>query len=395
MAVVRGRSRWTLGAGWLGVARRVSAWAVGPLLAGCGPGSDGLTPPVCGDDEELVDQSWCRKLDAREYPLGAKRTRAAPPNERAAPFEPGAWGITDMVGRVDWREVAGAARFVRNQGQVGTCTTFASVGAVEASHVIQEEAPSNLDLSEQHVLDCLLSSDGWDGYSLDLAAADLEFKGLMKEGQEPYRERPRPCATREGEHQVRTSYRLMGPDEVRVGLHFGPVASGMTVRKDLFQYAAGTYRADEEAPEEGRHAVLIVGFDTTRRAWLIRNSWGDDWGEGGFAWVSWDAADGLGEEAFLYRVSGDGFTRGLELLAVGSKVDGDGDGFSPLDGDCDDVDDEVHPGAEDACGDGIDANCNGEDCADGDTGAFYDTSGWGADTGGALDTDFDTFDTAW
>ena len=41
--------------------------------------------------------------------------------------------------------------------------------------------------------------------------------------------------------------------------------------------------------------------------------------------------------------------------------DGDGDGFAPLDGDCDDSDANIHPDADETPGDGVDSNCDGED----------------------------------
>lgn len=40
-------------------------------------------------------------------------------------------------------------------------------------------------------------------------------------------------------------------------------------------------------------------------------------------------------------------------------VDSDGDGYSPDDGDCDDGDPLIHPGADDTCGDNIDSDCDG------------------------------------
>jgi len=42
-------------------------------------------------------------------------------------------------------------------------------------------------------------------------------------------------------------------------------------------------RPDEQCL--GGHAVLAVGFDDSRQAFLIRNSWGKEWGQEGFFWM--------------------------------------------------------------------------------------------------------------
>ena len=42
-------------------------------------------------------------------------------------------------------------------------------------------------------------------------------------------------------------------------------------------------------------------------------------------------------------------------------TDFDGDGYSPFEGDCDDADPDVHPGATETVGDGVDSNCDGND----------------------------------
>ena len=41
--------------------------------------------------------------------------------------------------------------------------------------------------------------------------------------------------------------------------------------------------------------------------------------------------------------------------------DNDGDGYTSEDGDCDDDNADVNPGAEETPGDGVDSNCDGED----------------------------------
>jgi hypothetical protein len=46
---------------------------------------------------------------------------------------------------------------------------------------------------------------------------------------------------------------------------------------------------------------------------------------------------------------------------TGVFEDSDGDGFSENEGDCDDSDDSIFPGATETEGDGIDSNCDGED----------------------------------
>lgn len=44
-------------------------------------------------------------------------------------------------------------------------------------------------------------------------------------------------------------------------------------------------------------------------------------------------------------------------------IDDDADGYTENQGDCDDYDDNIHPNAPEICGDGIDQDCNGKDCA--------------------------------
>jgi hypothetical protein len=42
--------------------------------------------------------------------------------------------------------------------------------------------------------------------------------------------------------------------------------------------------------QEELHAVQIVGYDNTREAWLVKNSWGSSWGDKGYFWVAYSAA---------------------------------------------------------------------------------------------------------
>lgn len=43
----------------------------------------------------------------------------------------------------------------------------------------------------------------------------------------------------------------------------------------------------EETPGIG-HAMVVVGYDDERKAFRIQNSWGREWGDGGYAWYAYD-----------------------------------------------------------------------------------------------------------
>lgn len=65
-----------------------------------------------------------------------------------------------------------------------------------------------------------------------------------------------------------------------------------------------------------------------------------------------------------------------------SDADADGDGWTTVDGDCDDAEPAVHPGADDGC-DGVDSDCDGRVDDDGSFADYYvdgDGDGYGADS---------------
>lgn len=67
---------------------------------------------------------------------------------------------------------------------------------------------------------------------------------------------------------------------------WGPVSTGMKVYPDFYTFDAKNeiYEWNGHGPEVGGHAIEIVGWgeDNGKKYWIIKNSWGDKWGDGGY-----------------------------------------------------------------------------------------------------------------
>lgn len=71
-----------------------------------------------------------------------------------------------------------------------------------------------------------------------------------------------------------------------------PFVFGFTVYESFESpEVARTGRADMPGPLEralGGHAVMAVGYDDNERRFLVRNSWGDTWGQHGYFWLPYE-----------------------------------------------------------------------------------------------------------
>ncbi|MDY7008249.1 MAG: C1 family peptidase, partial [Cyanobacteriota bacterium] len=65
-----------------------------------------------------------------------------------------------------------------------------------------------------------------------------------------------------------------------------PVVSAVYMTDVFHAYKGGVY--NENAYGTPNHAVTIIGWDDRKRAWLVKNSWGTDWGEDGYIWIAYN-----------------------------------------------------------------------------------------------------------
>jgi len=66
---------------------------------------------------------------------------------------------------------------------------------------------------------------------------------------------------------------------------WGPVATGIKTYPDFYTFdTKKIYEWDGKGETVGGHAVVIVGWgiERSKKFWLVRNSWGTEWGDGGY-----------------------------------------------------------------------------------------------------------------
>lgn len=77
---------------------------------------------------------------------------------------------------------------------------------------------------------------------------------------------------------------------------YGPIISTIVTDDCLNLYGGGVFNElhnnytdgkGEKKLVDGDHIVLIVGWDDKRGAWLVKNSWGTEWGENGYGWIKY------------------------------------------------------------------------------------------------------------
>jgi C1A family cysteine protease len=183
---------------------------------------------------------------------------------------------------------------------LGSCTANA-VGAAYQIEMIKKKAkdfiPSRLFIYyNERVIDNDVSQDN--GSSLRTGIKTLNKQGVCPEIMWAYREDkfiikpPKQCYTEGLKNQVLSYERIDGTklELIKSAISSkSPVVFGFAVY-DYFESKQMSDTGVLRMPRKGEamvggHAVVAVGYDNSKNAVLVRNSWSSDWGIGGYFWM--------------------------------------------------------------------------------------------------------------
>jgi len=205
----------------------------------------------------------------------------------------------DLPAEIDWR-TKGVVTDVKNQGQCGSCWAFCTTEMIESYAGIA--TGSTPVLSSQQVTSCTpnpLSCGGTGGCMgsiPQLGYTYIQLFGHVQEDDYPYTS---GSTTQTGDCMYDfmntapvvgiTGYNTLAPnDQDAVMTHLaevGPLAVAVYA-SGWSRYSGGVYDGcDFDSNIALNHAVQLVGYGTDAAEgdyWIVRNSWGSGWGEGGY-----------------------------------------------------------------------------------------------------------------
>lgn len=192
---------------------------------------------------------------------------------------------------------------VYDQGNLGSCTANAAAAAFDFDRMKQGETlvqPSRLFIYyNERVIDGDVSQDA--GSELRTVAKTLNKNGVCNETLWPYviskfAKKPQPNCYAQAAKLKSVSYQALDSTNLtmlRQSLAQGlPFIMGFTVYES-FESDAVARTGVVPLPKKtekvlGGHAVMCVGYEHAHKRFIVRNSWGPDWGVGGYCYMPYD-----------------------------------------------------------------------------------------------------------
>jgi len=198
--------------------------------------------------------------------------------------------LGDLPDTVDWRD-KGYVTPIKDQGQCGSCWAFSATGSLEGQTFAKTKTlPS---LSEQNLVDCSTKqgNQGCNGGLMDQAFEYIKVNnGIDTESSYPYEARDGTCrfkaadvgATDTGFTDITSKDESALQQAVAT---VGPISVAIDASHASFQlYKKGVYHEALCSQTRLDHGVLAVGYgtDAGKDYWLVKNSWGEGWGDKGY-----------------------------------------------------------------------------------------------------------------
>lgn len=210
--------------------------------------------------------------------------------------------VVALPAKWDWRTNPNGITAITNQGNCGSCWAFSLSATFGDVLQLAGVKRTPIDLSEQYLVSCNTlgyncEQGGWfdvqDMYVTPGAVVEKDFPytattGACKSNLK-YPHKEKAWAYVGTSNPDAEDYVMPTTEELKTALYLhGPLAVAVNATLAMQFYMGGVFNACEATtPDKLNHAVNLIGWDDSKGAWIMRNSWGTSWGEKGYAYVKY------------------------------------------------------------------------------------------------------------
>ncbi|XP_062815127.1 procathepsin L isoform X1 [Anolis carolinensis] len=202
--------------------------------------------------------------------------------------------VREVPKEVDWRS-KGYVTPVKNQGHCGACWAFSATGALEG--LMFNKTGKLVSLSEQNLIDCStkMGNHGCRGGYITKAFEYVrENGGIDSEQDYPYLEQEASGCRYNAQARVANCSSLVriqsGSEEAleHAVATVGPVSVAVDAQSFFFHFYKSGVFSSSWCGQRVNHAMLAVGYGVNQAGganidyWILKNSWTENWGEGGY-----------------------------------------------------------------------------------------------------------------
>jgi len=226
---------------------------------------------------------------------------------RQLAFEP----LQSKVASIDWRE-KDAVTPVKDQGRCGGCWAFSAAQQLESATFLKYGFLPKL--STQQLISCDPYDGGCSGGDTITAYEYVnKVGGLELNETYPYTSGAQGdsgnCSVTPSQFNASISEAFFisrnATEETNMLHEIGTTPMSVCVDAEIWQtYKSGVITNTSGCTRNLNHCVQVVGFNSSANYWIVRNSWGSEWGNQGYVWVAQGAnICGIAEQATIVTAS--------------------------------------------------------------------------------------------
>lgn len=247
--------------------------------------------------KERGDMPPARKLPRRVAPMPSTKKTSVPVEAANATYPDS----------LDWRDYNGHSYIgpIRDQGGCGSCYAFGAAAAAEGSYNVAHGKFDSecVDFSESYIAWCLGKYGPYEDHFSGCEGADYEYaeltaltvEGIASEASFPYTETdPGSCTHWDDPTVTFQEWNWLDSGNTaeiqRAITTYGVIDVAVNALSAFEGYSTGIFSDTQTTCPDDKytvtnHAVALVGWGTDPTHglyWILRNSWGSSWGEGGY-----------------------------------------------------------------------------------------------------------------